>query len=260
MIDLKQYGPWAVVAGGSEGIGAHIANRLAQQGFKQLIIARKPGPLETVATNIRKRFGTEVRTLALDLMTQDAAANIAEATRGCEVGLFIHNAGADSNFNYFVDRPIEESERMVMLNVMTPMRLARHFAPAMVERKRGGIILCSSLAGLAGRPTNGVYSAAKAFVNVLCEVLWFELGQHGIDVLGAIIGSVNTPAMERLGLNSQPGRIAAEPPDIADEILANIKNGPALHPGGNHEAAMTLRAMPRDKAVRRMAGIKDPAG
>jgi short-subunit dehydrogenase len=258
MIDLKQYGPWAVVAGGSEGIGAEIADRLARQGFKQLLIARKPGPLEAVAAEIRKKYGTEVRTLPLDLMAQDAATRIMAATKGCEVGLFIHNAGADSNFNHFIDRPIEESERMVMLNVMTPMRLVRYFAEPMVQRKKGGIILCSSLAGLAGRPTNGVYSAAKAFVNVFAEILWFELGKHGIDVLGAIIGSVNTPAMERLGLNGIPGRIAAEPPDIAEEILANIKNGPALHPGGNHEMAMRLRAMPRDKAVRTMAGIKDP--
>jgi hypothetical protein len=65
--------------------------------------------------------------------------------------------------------------------------------------------------------------------------------------------------MERLGLNADPNRIAAEPPDIADEILAHIKKGPALHPGGNHETAMHLRALPRDKAVYAMAGFKGTA-
>src|SRR5271156_472390 len=122
VIDAQTYGPWAVIAGGSEGVGSAFADRLAKQGLKLLLIARKPAPLESVAADIRKQYATEVRTLSLDLTAPDAVARIIDATQGREVGMLIYNAGADDNFKYFIDRPVEESERMVMLNVMTPMR------------------------------------------------------------------------------------------------------------------------------------------
>ena len=113
-----------------------------------------------------------------------------------------------------------------MLNVITPMRLVRHLAVAMGERRRGGFILCSSLAGLAGTPGNGIYSAAKAFLDTFAEMAWFELGQQGIDVLCALFPLVRTPAMERLGLKFDGEIKGADPADIADEVSANMKNGP----------------------------------
>ena len=254
---FKIYGPWAIIAGGSEGVGSAFADRLAKQGFKLLLIARKPGPLEETAVEIRRKYATEVRTLALDLTAPDAAVRILAAVAGCETGLLIYNAGADSSFKYFLDRPLDESERMVMLNVMTPMRLVRHLAVAMGERRRGGFILCSSLAGLAGTPGNGIYSAAKAFIDTFAEMAWFELGQRGIDVLCALFPLVRTPAMERLGLKFDGEIKGADAGDIADEVLASIQKGPVLHAGGSTERGMRLRGMPRDKAVRTMVGVTD---
>jgi short-subunit dehydrogenase len=199
-----------------------------------------------------------VRTLSVDLTAADAAERVVEAAEGCEVGMLIYNAGADSRFGAFLDRPLAEAERMVMLNVMTPMRLLRYFAPGMAARGRGGVIVCSSLAGLAGTPGVGVYSAAKAFENTFCEVLWAELGGQGVDVLACIVPLTRTPAMERLGLNFDgPILKAADPFDIADEALANLGAGPALHAGGQHERAMQVRAMSRDEAVRAMSKTTD---
>lgn len=255
---FKQYGPWAVITGGSEGVGPVLADRLAAQGFKLLLVARKPGPLEETAEAVRKKYGTEVRILSQDLKAQDAADKVSGAVKGCEVGLFIHNAGADNSYKYFRERPLDEAEGMVMLNVTTPMRLVYHFAEGMTARKRGGIVLCSSLAGLAGTPGNGVYSAAKAFMNTFAEMLWFELGKQGVDVLGAPYPMVRTPAMVRLGMDFDNALVKPHEPDaIADQLLANIKNGPCLHAGreGTHERAMKLRSMERADAVRTMAGV-----
>jgi len=254
---VERYGPWAVVVGGSEGVGSAFADRLARQGLKLLLVARKPGPLQQTAADVRRKYGAEVRTLSLDVATPDAAAKIIAAAETFETGLLICNAGADSSFKYFLDRPLEESERMVMLNVLTPMRLARHFAAAMSERRRGGLIFCSSLAGLAGTPGNGVYSAVKAFIDTFAEMAWFELGKQGIDVLCALFPLVRTPAMERLGLKFDGEIKGADPGDIADETLANIDRGPVLHAGGTTERGMRLRTLPRDKAVLTMVGVAD---
>jgi short-subunit dehydrogenase len=254
---LDRYGPWAVIAGGSEGVGSAVAERLAERGLKLLLLARKPGPLEATAANLRARYGAEVRTLSLDLTTADCTAKIAEAIKGCQVGSLIYNAGADTGFKYFVDRPLEESERMIMLNVMTPMRLARHFAPFMVERRRGCIIMCSSVSGLGGNPGNGVYSAAKSFVNTFTEMLWYELGKHSVDVLGAVLGLTRTPAMERLGLKFDGPMGASDPGEVADELLANIASGPTLYISAIRESAIHIRSLPRDQAVLLLAGVSE---
>ena len=77
----RRYGPWALIAGGSEGVGACFAHRLAEQGINLVLVARKPGPLEGLASEIRGRAHVEVRTLALDLTAADMLSRIEEPKR-----------------------------------------------------------------------------------------------------------------------------------------------------------------------------------
>jgi short-subunit dehydrogenase len=251
----ERYGRWALIAGGSEGLGAAFAHGLAKRGMKLMLVARKSAPLETLAAQIRFDHGTEVRTLAIDLTEPDAVARIISATQGCEVGMLVYNAGADSKVEEFVNRTLDESARMIALNVSTPLSLIRHLAPAMVARHQGGIILVSSFASTVGTPGNAVYAATKAFSNILAEGLWYELGKQGIHVLGMIIGIARTPAMERMGLSFEGLQAVAEPYDLAEEAFAHIEKGPTLHAGGIHDEAFRLRSLPRADAVRAIAGF-----
>jgi short-subunit dehydrogenase len=93
-LSSQKYGPWAVIAGGSEGIGACIAHLLAQSGINLVLIARKVEPLEALAASIRARTSAEVRVLALDLTNTAMLDRIREATDDVEVGLLVYNAGA----------------------------------------------------------------------------------------------------------------------------------------------------------------------
>jgi short-subunit dehydrogenase len=246
---LQRYGPWAVIAGGSEGVGEAFAHRLAERGLNLLLVARKPKPLEAVSAAVRGRHGVEVRTLPLDLTAADAPDRIEAALAGGEVGMLVYNAGADDRVAAFLDRPPEAAERLIALNVLTPTRLVRRLAPAMTARGRGGIVLLSSFASCVGTPGNLVYAATKAYSNVFAEGLWYELGQKGVHVLGLIIGITQTPAMERMGLSFEGIKVPADPYDIADEALANLDKGPTLHGGGTEDDAMRLRALPRAQAV-----------
>lgn len=135
-----RYGPWAILTGGSEGLGVSFAHRLARRGLNLLVIARKPEPLAELATDIRKQFGTEIRTLSQDLTAPDAVANIIGAAKGLDVGMMVYNAGADTRVKPFIERPLDEAVRLTTLNITTPMSLAHHLAPAMVARKKGGFI------------------------------------------------------------------------------------------------------------------------
>jgi short-subunit dehydrogenase len=253
----ERYGPWALIAGGSEGVGAAFAHRLAERGLDLVLVARKPDPLQALAAEIRSRHGRQVRTLSQDLTAPEATPQILATVAGCEVGMLVYNAGADDKVSKFLDRPDAESERLIALNVLTPMRLVRNLAPLMAERRRGGVVLLSSFASCVGTPGNLVYAASKAFSNVFAEGLWYELGQEGIDVLGMIIGITRTPAMERMGLSFEGVAQAADPYDLVDEALANLKNGPTLYAGGIGERATQLRSMPRGEAVRSIANFSD---
>ncbi|MDE2464943.1 MAG: SDR family NAD(P)-dependent oxidoreductase, partial [Alphaproteobacteria bacterium] len=92
LLDRGKYGPWAVIAGGSDGTGACFAYEAAKAGINLVLIARRPAPLATLADSLRHEFGVEVRTLSLDLNLSDAAARMQAATEDLEVGLYVHNA------------------------------------------------------------------------------------------------------------------------------------------------------------------------
>ena len=184
----QKYGRWAVIAGASEGVGASLADQLAERGLDLVLIARNESKLEELAANVRERHGVEARPLVLDLTATDVGDRVAAATDGLEVGLLIYNAGAANRTTEFLDDSFEDSLQQIKLACIGPVALARHFAPAMRERGRGGIVLVGSLACLAGSSLLAVYSAVKAFNVNFAEGLWAELRPHGVDVCCAPLG------------------------------------------------------------------------
>jgi short-subunit dehydrogenase len=245
VIDKHRYGPWAVVAGGSEGVGAAFSHRLAEAGIDLVLIARKPGPLDDTARAARAA-GARVRSLALDLLDPRAFDSIREATADLDVGLLVFNAGANSYGHDFVTGELERVRGVIDLNITAQLALTRHFGALMAERGQGGILLVGSLAGYLGQAEIGVYSATKAFSRVFAEGLWLELRERGVDVLELVLGVTRTPAMERAGLNFDVGGMnVAEPDDVAREGLEHLADGPVWVAGGNQKAAEKRSGFPR---------------
>lgn len=226
-IDSGKYGPWAVVAGGSEGIGACIALALARAGIHIVLVARKVAPLEEVASGIRAETGVEVRTLVLDLTADDMLDRIRAVTDDIDVGLLIYNAGAAHCTGAFLDAPLEDALRIVRLNAVGQTVLAHHFGQRLSERGRGGIVIIGSMAGNAGSPSVVTYAGAKAFSQIFAEGLWWEMKQRGVDVLHMVVGPTATPAMARLGITyDQGGAVTSE--EVAHHTLENLANGPVF--------------------------------
>ncbi|MFW0787265.1 SDR family NAD(P)-dependent oxidoreductase [Gordonia sp. CPCC 206044] len=250
MIDTNQYGPWAVIAGGSEGVGAAFADQLSSAGINLVLIARSPGPLEDTAAKARGN-GVEVRTLSLDLRAPDALERIREITDDLVVGLLIYNAGANSYGHEFVTGDLAGFQGVIDLNITSQLKLCHHFGAAMKDRGRGGIMLLGSLAGYMGAENQSIYSAVKAFGRVFAEGLWVELEPHGVHVVELVLGVTRTPAMQRAGLNfDAPGMKVAEPEDVAREGLQHLADGPVWVAGGNYTAAQKRSGFPRDELVR----------
>jgi hypothetical protein len=250
----ERYGDWALIAGGSEGVGESFARQLAAQGFNLVLLARKSAQLDALAQSIRADTGREVRTLSLDLSRADALAKARRLTDDVEIGMVVFNAGAGHTITDFHDIPLEDWLTTLNCNVMGQTSFAHHYGATMKRRGRGAIVLLASMAGLAGAARLAVYSAAKAYSIALAEALWGELHPHGVDVLSLILGATKTPAMARAGIaTDHPDFPGANPDDVAAEGLAHLADGPVWVASGLADNAHALRSMPRRDAARMMA-------
>lgn len=250
MDDLAtRYGPWAVIAGGSEGVGAAFARRLAEAGVNLVLLARKEPPLLGTAREC-EASGVQVRTLSIDLADPSAAQRVVDEVAGLEVGLLVYNAGANTHSAEFLDGDLAAFQRVIDLNVTTPLALVHALARPMRDRGRGGVILVGSLAGYMGSVRHTVYGGVKAFGRVFAESLWLELRDHGVDVLELVLGVTRTPAMERVGLDFDvPGMHVSEPDDVAREGLAALGNGPVHVVSGNEKVVEVRSGTDRVRAV-----------
>ncbi|ADP82212.1 SDR family NAD(P)-dependent oxidoreductase [Pseudofrankia inefficax] len=267
MTFADDYGPWALVAGASDGVGAAFAEALAERGVNVVLLARRQALLDEVAAGIGARTGVETRAVAVDLAAPNAAATVAAATAGLEIGFLVYCAGADPNYEHFLANPIETAEAMVQRNCTVPMQLCHHYTPGMVERGRGGVILLGSAAGFAGAPNMVAYAATKAFDMVFAEALWAELRDKGVDVLGLVLGKTDTPTLRRLehargqlaGLDTAPSDAAAVS-DVIAEGFDNLRNGPTWVVGEKlREAVSMMGSLPRNDLVRFMAQAAEEA-
>jgi short-subunit dehydrogenase len=254
----ERYGPWAVVAGGSEGIGASFARRIAERGVNVAVLARRPGPLAALAGEIRARSGVEVRSAPVDLTAPSLLDDVAGLVEGVEVGLLVYNAGAVEAATFFVDRPVDDALHLVNLSCRGPVVLSHHFGRDMAARGRGGIIFMTSMSAASGSAYTAVYSATKAFDLVLAESLWMELGQRGVDVLGVPAGLTDTPTMRRSGVRVDDSPFTPmSADDVAEEALAALGGGP-IHVVGsqNREMSASLWPVPRKDLI---AGMSEGA-
>ena len=228
MTFAQKYGPWGLIAGASEGTGSAFARQLAAAGLNCFLVARRASPLNALAEELRAQHGIECRTASIDLASNDASSRLVEVTAGYEIGLFINNAGSDTNGSLFLDTPLSDCEGLVMRNVMNTMRNCHHFAKSMRARGRGGIILVGSGACYGGIPGISVYCASKAFDLCFGEGLWAELRAHNVDVLNLILGQTDTPAyrefLKHKGM-PVPANLAS-PADVARVGLERLPHGP----------------------------------
>jgi len=112
----QKYGPWAVVAGASEGIGASLADQLASGDLNLVLIARNGPLLDEVATRAGEEHGVATRAVVQDLTDPDVTARMADATAGLDVGLVIYNAGASDRTTAFLDNEFEYSLKQIKLD------------------------------------------------------------------------------------------------------------------------------------------------
>ena len=211
---VHRYGPWALVAGASAGLGAAFAAELAVRGLSLVLVARRGDLLDHLAAEVRDRFSVEVRTAALDLGEAGMLEKVGRLTADLEIGLVVYNA-AYADKGALLERDLPSLLKVIDVNCRAPLSIVHHFGRAMQERRRGGILLMSSLTSFNGSPYISTYGASKAFNLVLAEGLSYELRGSGVDVVACCAGATRTP-----GYESSASRSGFRPPEMTPEEVA----------------------------------------
>ncbi|MGH7439880.1 MAG: SDR family NAD(P)-dependent oxidoreductase [Polyangiaceae bacterium] len=212
----------AVITGASSGIGAALARELHAGGARVTLVARRENLLAALASELGDRCTYIVRDL-----TDTSTDWLSEGRRLGPIDVFVNNAGAQVP-GPFVSSEEGARERMVALDLMAPIALARAVVPEMVARGAGVIVNVSSLVALAPPAGMASYAGAKAGLAAFSEALGDELASAGVHVLTVYPGPIDNgspqEAYELYGRRSIAGRLPVGRADaLAREIVVAIR-------------------------------------
>ena len=226
---LESYrGIAAVVTGASSGIGRALALRLAGEGARVALVARREAELEAAASEIRERGG---EALVLPCDVEDRAQVEETAGRAVRalgaVDLLVNNAGY-GHHRPFLDWDVADMERVMRVNYLGALYFTKALLPGMVERGRGWIVFVASVAGKLASPDESAYVASKFAMVGLAEALSLEVEDAGVHVLTVCPGVIRTPFFDAEALRRMP-RVArrqmVEVDGLVDAIVRALARG-----------------------------------
>jgi len=193
--------PIALITGGSSGIGAATARRLAAEGFHVIIAARRTDRLEALAKEIGATAVTADVTDPADVATLVSTVD----SLGGELTLLVNNAGGARGSEDIAAAKIADWQWMYEVNVLGTVRVTQALLPALERSGAGTVVVLSSTAGLIVYEGGGGYAAAKHAQTAVAETLRLELNGRPIRVVEVDPGMVRT---EEFALNRFDGDAA----------------------------------------------------
>lgn len=226
-------GQHVVITGGSTGIGRATAERIVRLGGKVTLIARRADVLQAAAREI----GPMAFAIPCDVGLKGellAALDAAIAHNGPIDGLFL-NAAAQGDFALTSDYTDEKFEECLRVNVWSPFWALRHVLPAMVERRKGAVLLTGTLGAVRGMAGNMGYCVSKHATLGLARTVAMEVAPSGVRCNCIHPGFIDTPMMngappEAVGamVSTTPqGRIGT--PEEAGAVAAFLLSDDASH-------------------------------
>lgn len=208
----------ALITGASGGIGRDFARVHAQQGGDLVIVARRQQALDELKAELEQAHGVQVVCMAADLTENGVIQRIYDEVKrqNIEIEVLINNAGFGGH-GKFHERPWEQDQAMIQLNITALCAVTHAFLQDMVARKRGKILNVASTAGLIPGPLQAVYYATKAFVVSFSQAIAEELSDSNITVTALCPGPVKTGFVDRAGLEDvELFKHAASSMDVAN--------------------------------------------
>jgi uncharacterized protein len=212
---------YALITGGSGGIGLCLARELASRNHDILLVARSSQKLSQLCVELRKEFHIKAEFLSLDLSEPDAHIKLHSwlIENSFSIDILINNAG------YGIWNPVEKCRledltNMMQLNINTLVNLCHQLIPELRKQPKSFILNVASTAAYQAVPTLATYAASKAFVVLFTRALRLELKKSSISVSCLSPGATSTGFVDRAGMESMKER--AEKFSMKPEAVAKI--------------------------------------
>jgi short-subunit dehydrogenase len=228
---------WALITGGTSGIGYQLAKLFANDQYNLVIVARDQNELDNTANEFES-LGVQVRTIAKDLSNMDEAFALCQELSDQQIDVLVNDAG-QGVYGLFKDNDIERELDIIHLNICAVVILTKHFVQQMATRGEGKILNVGSIAGKIPGPWQAVYHATKAFVLSFTTAIREEMKDSGITFTALMPGITDTDFFNKAGMNDskilQVESVKADPAEVAkdgyealmagdDRVISGFKN------------------------------------
>jgi len=187
----------AIVTGGGQGIGQHIAARLAQEGAVVVIAdINEKGSIET-AEMVFKISGQKAKVILTDITHEEQVVNLVKSTFGMDkrIDILVNNSGIAGPIKNVEDIGLDEWEQTMAVNLRGMFLCCKHAVPVMKEQKRGSIVNIASVVGKRPAPQRTPYASTKLGVIGFTRTLASEVGRWNIRVNAICPGEVKSPRL-----------------------------------------------------------------
>jgi short-subunit dehydrogenase len=251
-MDLKR--KFAVVTGGTSGIGYELAKLLAGDGFNLVVVARDTSDLTRIQREFGRDYRVDVIAISKDLFNPELAFDLYDEikTMDIQVEILINDAG-HGLYGEFVDTDIRKELDIINLNISSLVVLTKLFLRDMVEKGSGKIMNLSSIASKTPGPWQSVYHGTKAFVQSFTEAIRSELKDTGVTVTALLPGATATDFFNKAGM--QDSKIVREgklydAADVAKDGYTAMMNGDDMVVSGfGNKVQVAMSAVTPDSSL-----------
>ena len=262
---MEQNKQYALVTGGTSGIGYELAKLLAADGYNLILIARTQDDLDRVAAELKEDHGVEVTTIAKDLFYPGNAFELTDEVRekGIEVNILVNDAG-QGQYGPFIDNDINRQLDIIHLNIESLVILTQYFLKEMVGRAEGRILNLASIAGKTPGPFQAVYHGTKAFVHSFTEAIRSEVKDTGVTVTSLLPGATDTDFFNKAEMrdakNVKEGELA-DPAQVAKDGYEALMSGKDMVVSGfkNKMTVAMSNVLPDEKVADQVKKQQSPS-
>jgi short-subunit dehydrogenase len=206
---------FAVITGGSTGIGLELARCCVREGFDVLIAADDESEVERAATELRVEGGGHVETVQADLSTIEGVDKLYNAVKGRPVDVLMANAGRGLG-RAFLDQDFDRARKVIDTNITGTVHLIHKVGNDMRQRNSGRILITGSIAGFTPGSFQAVYNASKSFLNSFSFALREELRDTKVTVTCLMPGATETEFFKRADMMDT--KVGTEEKDDAADV------------------------------------------
>jgi uncharacterized protein len=255
---------YALVTGGTSGIGYEIAKLLAKDGYNLVLVARSSERLLEASDEFQE-YGVDVVMLDKDLFDPAAAREVFHEVKsmGIQVEVLINNA-AQGQKGFFHKVPLERHLEIIQLNITSLVALTKLFLDDMVKRKQGKILNLASIVSKTPAPEFSIYAASKAFVLSFSEAIAQEFEGTGITVTALLPGRTDTDFFFKADMTDTKefqDHELANPEEVAKDGYDALMSGESRIISGMKNKAMVgmMNSMPDSSNAEKMQKNMQPS-